>query len=127
MGRRKPYTPEQRAERDAKDAELREQARELLADPDAVAAMVAQVIQTRSRRVASYSIRNMALLFKQAEERGAVLTDVDTYKGWRARGRGVRQGETGYRIVRPVGREQGEGGDGENSGADTAPDNHGSQ
>jgi hypothetical protein len=33
------------------------------------------------------------------------LTDVDSFKGWLSRGRGVRRGERGLRIVAPKGGE----------------------
>lgn len=102
---RTTYTPQQRAERDAADAAIRDGAADLLADPDAVDAMVVHLLTTTSPKLLRYSLRNVAMLYRQAEQRGMTLTDVDTYKGWRERGRHVRAGETGLRIVAPKGTE----------------------
>ncbi|WP_156893758.1 ArdC-like ssDNA-binding domain-containing protein [Actinokineospora enzanensis] len=100
MGRkRQAYTPEQRAERDAIDAEHRAHARDLIADPEALERMVTTLIAAGSPRVLHYSLRNQGLLAYQAAARGMTLTDVDSLKGWRDRGRGVRRGETGLRIT----------------------------
>lgn len=102
----KPITTEQRQARRAADRALQQQARETLADPDAVAAMVAQLAeQNRSPKVLRYSLRNQALLNSQAADRGISLTDVDTFRGWSERGRCVCRGERGLRIVAPKGRE----------------------
>jgi hypothetical protein len=53
------------------------------------------------------------LLLGQAEERGMSLRDVDTFQGWRQRGRQVRRGEQGLRLVRPVGLDNHEDTDAE--------------
>jgi antirestriction protein ArdC len=50
-----------------------------------------------------YSERNSLLLAMQAAERGLVVTDVDGYRAWQGRGRQVRKGETGLRILAPAG------------------------
>jgi hypothetical protein len=82
MGKRTPYTAEQREARDQADSALCERARELLADPAAVATLVRQLVTvSASPKVLRYSLRNQAMLASQAEERGLVLTDVDSFKG----------------------------------------------
>ncbi|CAM3410700.1 ArdC family protein [Kibdelosporangium persicum] len=103
--RRTNYTPEQRAERDAADGAIRDKAAELLANPDAMAAMVARLMTTTSPKLLRYSMRNNAMLARQADDRGMTLTDVDSYRGWQERGRAVRKGERGLRIVAPKGTE----------------------
>jgi len=126
MGRR-TFTPEQRQEREQADKQLREQARELLADPDAVAAMVEQLITvSRSPKVLRYSLRNQAILTKQVEARGMTLTDVDSFRGWLERGRCVRKGEKALRVVAPKGREGGES-DEEAEAGETTPAQGGEQ
>jgi hypothetical protein len=106
MGKRNGYSPEQRETREQADNDLRERATELLADPDAVAAMVRRLVEvSRSPKVLRYSLRNQAMLVGQAEAREMTLTDVDSFKGWLSRGRGVRRGERGLRIVAPKGGE----------------------
>lgn len=45
------------------------------------------------------------MLTTQAEDRGMTLTDVDSFRGWIERGRCVRKGERGLRIVAPKGTE----------------------
>lgn len=99
------YTEEQRVARDTADAAIRDSATELLTDPDAVAAMVSHLMTTNSPKLLRYSMRNAAMLITQAEERGMALTDVDSFRGWIERGRCVRKGERGLRIVAPKGTE----------------------
>lgn len=115
MARRKKYSDEDRAARQAADEAIREGGDELLSDPEAVAAMVAQLARLTCPKLLRYSLRNVALIFKQAADREMTVTDVDTYKGWRARGRHVRKGEKGIRIVAPKGSEAGETAEGEAS------------
>lgn len=111
--RKSKYTDEQRQARREADKALQAEAAELIADPDAVAEMAAKLATTcRSPKVLSYSLRNQALLVSQAEARGMVLTDVDSFRGWQERGRAVRKGEAGLRIVRPRGTESAENGEG---------------
>lgn len=109
--RRKKYTPEQRAERDAADKALKAAADEKLADPAAVADMVGKLVMITTPRLLRYSLRNVALLMNQAEERGITLTDVDSKKAWRLRGYRIGTGETSLRIVAPKGTEKTEGDD----------------
>jgi hypothetical protein len=99
------YTEEQRVARDTADAAIRDNATELLTDPDAVAAMVSHLMATNSPKLLRYSMRNVAMLTTQAEDRGMTLTDVDSFRGWIERGRCVRKGERGLRIVAPKGTE----------------------
>lgn len=115
---KRTYTAQERQARQDVDRALQAEAAELLADPDAVVALAEQLATTcRSPKVLSYSLRNQALLIMQAEARGMVLTDVDTFRGWRERGRMVRKGEAGLRIVRPRGTEAAEdAGDSEGEG-----------
>jgi N-terminal domain of anti-restriction factor ArdC len=109
MRTRKGYCPQQREAREQADRALRKQAGALLADPDAVAAMVTRLVTvSRSPKVLRYSLRNQALLVSQAEQRGISLTDVDSFAGWKNRGRCVRKGEHGLRIVAPKGTDTSE-------------------
>ena len=85
----------------ARDAELAATALAMLEDPD-IGERIAALVSTP--RLLTYSLRNQALLLGQADERGMVVTDVDTYRGWQRRGRHVRAGEHGLKIVRPVRR-----------------------
>ena len=103
--RRPRYTAEQRAAAIARDEHADELADALYADPAAFGARVAGLLPASGPKLLSYSLRNQALLITQAEKRGMVLREVDTLNGWRQRGRAVRKGEHGLRIVRPVGRE----------------------
>jgi antirestriction protein ArdC len=101
--RTRSVSPERRAELAAQAAELADRAAAALAAPGA-GQRVATTLRM-SARIASYSIRNQMLLLEQAEERGINLADVDTFRGWKDRGRCVRKGEHGLKIVRPVGVE----------------------
>lgn len=96
------------ARREASDerrAQLADLAREALADPALGARIAAMLTAGAAPKMFRYSVRNQALLARQADERGITLSDVDTYKGWAARGRQVRRGEKGLQIVRPSGRK----------------------
>ncbi|MEV6350980.1 ArdC family protein [Actinoplanes sp. NPDC051851] len=97
------YTDEQVAEYRRRDAEIMDSSTARLEDGDTVRRFAHQMATGGvSDRVLSYSVRNQILLHTQAEERGFRLTDVDTAKGWRTRGRHIKKGETGLRLVRPV-------------------------
>ena len=97
------YSPQQRAARAAEDTRLFDQSTADLADPELIEQRMRTALSQMSARILGYSLRNQMLLIAQAEERGIPLRDVDTFKGWRQRGRQVRRGEHGLRIVRPVG------------------------
>lgn len=103
---RRPATPEQRKAARQRDAELRQLADAALADPR-IGARVLELLNC-SPRILGYSLRNQALLMEQAAAKGIELRDVDTFKGWKRRGRGVREGETGLRLVAYVGEDDGE-------------------
>jgi hypothetical protein len=123
MRTRKGYCPQQREERAQADHALCKKAGELLADPDAVAAMVTQLVtDSCSPKMLRYSIRNQALLISQADQRGMSLTDVDSFAGWKNRGRRVRKGEHGLRIVAPTGTKTGK--DAEQDENISATDSH---
>lgn len=99
-------TPEERAERAEADRELREHGEELLKDPATVDRITATLTANgASAKVLGYSPRNQALLLAQCEARGIRLVDVDTVNGWRTRGRKVRRGVVGLRIVAPMGSD----------------------
>ena len=53
--------------------------------------------------VVKYSARNAMLIVMQAPE----VTEVAGFKAWQERGRQVRKGEHGIRILAPAGRGQG--------------------
>jgi hypothetical protein len=109
--KRRRYTDEERATVAAADRAIRERTAEALADPDSPeldGLIVAGATGHLSARILGYSLANQLMLWQQADERGITLRDVDTYRGWRERGRGVKRGERGLRIVRPVGREDGD-------------------
>jgi hypothetical protein len=107
-GRRRPprYSEQQRAARAAADARLFDQSTADLADPELIEQRIRAALSGMSPRILGYSLRNQMLLLGQAEERGMSLRDVDTFNGWRQRGRQVRRGEQGLRLVRPVGLDQ---------------------
>ncbi|MGI5133209.1 ArdC family protein [Pseudonocardia sp. CA-107938] len=110
---RRTYNDAEREERAAADRQLAEQAAELLDDPDAVAEMVGHFLVGRSALL-RYSLRNLALLFIQGDERGIDVTDVATFRGWRDRGRCVTRGARALRIVAPKGSNKAaESGDGD--------------
>ena len=103
---RSRYSDADRTARALENEALRRATEEDLADPEKVAQRIRQAIDAGMRgRVMRYSLRNVLTLLHQANERGMTLTDVDTYKGWQARGRQVRRGENALRIRRPIGRE----------------------
>lgn len=107
MGRkRREYTDEERAARAEADAAIEARGEAILANPAAVTTMVDTLLATTSKKLLRYSVRNAAMLIGQAEERGMTLTDVDSFKGWRQRGRAVRKGEISLRIVAPKGSEK---------------------
>jgi hypothetical protein len=102
--KRRTSTPQQRAERARVDDELLERAaRTLAGDARVIGDWVREAVGGMSPRILGYSLRNQMLLMEQAGDRGIRLTDVDTFRGWLNRGRCVRRGETGLRIIRPVG------------------------
>lgn len=113
MGRRQ-YTPEQREQREQDDRRAAEAGETLMTDPDRVAAVVdGLVVTSTSPRLLRYSLRNLAMLHIQAAERGIPLSDVAGYREWRTRGRQVRRGEAGLRIVAFCGRDQDQEGNGD--------------
>jgi hypothetical protein len=113
-GRRpRRYSEQQRAARAAADAQLFNQSTADLADPELIEQRIRAALSGMSPRILSYSLRNQMLLLGQAKERGMSLRDVDTFQGWRQRGRQVRRGEQGLRLVRPVGLDNHEDTDAE--------------
>ncbi|WP_331761021.1 ArdC-like ssDNA-binding domain-containing protein (plasmid) [Nocardia sp. NBC_01377] len=113
MTRRKKYTDEEIAARRAVDDAIRESGNELLNDPAAVADMIEKLARITSPKLLRYSLRNVALIYKQAADRAMTVTDVDTFKGWLMRGRSVHKGEKSLRIVAPKGSDEGEAAEGE--------------
>jgi hypothetical protein len=100
-------TVQRSAEARRRDDEIREQSTRLLQDADQVRRFALHAATGGvSDRILGYSLRNQVLLQQQAEQAGIDLTDVDTFKGWLARGRCVRRGETGLRVVRPTGNNK---------------------
>ncbi|MCH7229898.1 ArdC-like ssDNA-binding domain-containing protein [Glycomyces sp. L485] len=100
MGR-KQYTDEEKAEFRARDQALAEAADAALAAPDA--GERATALALRSPKLAAYSPRNLMMLAHQAEEAGIELTDIDTGRGWKERGRTIRKGTRAVlRIVYPI-------------------------
>lgn len=100
------YSAEQVAQLRDRDAEYMNRSTEYLEDSDGVRRFARNATDGRvSARILGYSLRNQTLLERQAEERGFRLTDVDTFRGWRERGRQVQKGETGLRLIRPVGKD----------------------
>jgi hypothetical protein len=112
------YTDEQRAERARQDGELLDRA---AGDAQVIGDFVRQAVAGMSPRILGYSLRNQMLLMDQAADRGILLTDVDTFRGWLGRGRCVRRGEQGLRIIRPVGTI---GEDAKGNDDPEAPDHH---
>jgi len=104
--RRSRYSEAEQAERAAHDAHVSAVADQVLTDPAAVAQLIRQLGGScTSPRVLRYSLRNQILVHTQARDRGIALVDVDSVRGWRQRGRGVRRGERGLRIVAPMGTD----------------------
>lgn len=102
MATKKKVSSASKARREAarvRDAELSATAIAML-ESSHIGERIAYLITTP--RLLTYSLRNQALLLGQADERGMTVTDVDTYRGWQRRGRQVRPGEHGLKIVRPV-------------------------
>ncbi|WP_328973946.1 ArdC-like ssDNA-binding domain-containing protein [Streptomyces sp. NBC_00239] len=100
---KKKLTPEQRAEIDAKrTAEVQGLQEQLtaavveFASTDGWAALLKKMAQ-RSRIMRKYSFRNSALIFAQCPH----ATDVRGFGQWQERGRQVRKGERGIRILAP--------------------------
>ncbi|MDR7277640.1 hypothetical protein [Catenuloplanes atrovinosus] len=103
---RKKYqpTPEQIAATEERDRALHAEAAAAMADPDVIRQRVAQALGPGiPAQIRRWSLRNVLLILSQAEQRGITLTDVDTKSGWAKRGRRPAKGQTGLRIVRPVG------------------------
>ncbi|WP_051854039.1 ArdC-like ssDNA-binding domain-containing protein [Streptomyces sp. NRRL S-146] len=100
---KKKLTPEQRAEfaekRKAEVQGLQEQLTAAVvefASSEGWAALLKKMAQ-RSRIMRKYSFRNSALIFAQCPH----ATDVRGYNEWKGRGRQVRKGERGIRILAP--------------------------
>jgi hypothetical protein len=103
---RRVYSEEEKEAFRAADTALKKAADALLADPVAVTDMVTSMLAgINSARVLRFSLRNQAILLKQAEERGMVLLDVRSAQDWAMVGRSMRPGEVGFRVVRPIGSE----------------------
>ncbi|MGW4241846.1 hypothetical protein [Nocardia sp. NPDC004722] len=100
---RSRYTPEQIAEWRAEEKATADHVDAQLSDPAAVAAMIATAVRIPCGRFLRYSLRNQALILRQAEQRGFTVTDIDTATGWRARGRYPAQ--PALKISAPKGRE----------------------
>lgn len=102
MGR-KQYTDAEKAAFRSRDRALTEAADAALAAPDAGEQVTALAL--RSPKLAAYSPRNLMMLVQQAEAAGLHLTEVDTGRGWRERGRTIRKGSKSVlRIVYPIRR-----------------------
>ncbi|GAB3167432.1 hypothetical protein GCM10027258_92770 [Amycolatopsis stemonae] len=123
MGRR-TYTDEEKAAFAAADNALVDGASKVLADPAELERLVTQLLTVRSPRVLRFSLRNQALVIKQASERGTTLTDLDTAKGWGERGRWVTEEEYArpYRLAVPKGTETVDGDAAEHDGQDHGED-----
>lgn len=101
-GKRRSYSPEEIAEFRRRDQEFLDKTTANLEDADHVRAYAERAARGGvSARVRNYSLRNQILLDVQATERGFVLTDVDTFVGWLARGYQVQRGQSGLRVVAP--------------------------
>jgi hypothetical protein len=67
-------------------------------------------IDAAARILSTYSRRNIALILIQAEQRGQQFPQaVAGFHAWRAAGRVVRKGSTGYVIYAPVIKEDAQG------------------
>lgn len=100
---KKKFTPEQRAEfAEKRKAEVEGLQKQLtaavveFASSEGWAALLKKMAQ-RSRIMRRYSFRNSALIFAQCPH----ATDVRGYTEWKKRGRQVRKGERGIRILAP--------------------------
>lgn len=100
-GTRSRYSDAERAAWRERDNEVKRQSTEFLERAEAV-----RRFATHTAGILGYSLRNQMLLHEQAAERGFVLSDVDTAKGWRQRGRHIKKGETGLRLIKPRGKDK---------------------
>lgn len=102
------YTKEQIEQFKADDKARNTLAKAALNDPASIERMEIAFAGV-SARILSYSPRNQMLLFTQAAKLGIAVTDVDTRRGWRERGRELRpewdDPAKGLRITVPRGRE----------------------
>ncbi|MFG1924368.1 hypothetical protein [Cryptosporangium sp. NPDC048952] len=114
---RRELTDEELAAIRERNEQLLDHAEEALHDPAEVADRLRTVLATGSTgSLLHYSLRNLILLTQQAEERGIDLTEVDTGKGWRTRGRHILPGERALYLTQPTSDPKGQ--DGETSGGD---------
>lgn len=100
MSRRRSYTPEEKAEFRRQNAELVRRTKAVMADPVRLAEIQAD-LQHATARVREMSLRNQVMLWLQAMDQGFRLRDVDTFFGWKRRGRHVRAGVRSLRLVEP--------------------------
>jgi hypothetical protein len=102
---RKPrLSDEARAARREAEAALIEAANARLAGEEA-GAELADFIRARPA-LARLSLKNLALLAEQAEERGTDVTNVQTFQTWQLYGRQVRKGARAYKLTVPYRREE---------------------
>ncbi|MEU3458272.1 ArdC family protein [Micromonospora sp. NPDC006766] len=103
-GTRSRCSDAERAAWRERDDEVKRQSTEYLERAEAVRSFATHAATGGvSARILGYSLRNQLLLHEQAAERGFVLSDVETGNGWRQRGRHIKKGETGLRLIKPRG------------------------
>lgn len=100
-------TEEEKNERREEDREQREAIDAALHDPEYAQDLADRVNATPvDCRLRSYSLRNIALVFAQADALGVAVTGhLNTFKGWQEQGRSVIKGSTALRIIAAMGDE----------------------
>lgn len=100
-------TEDEKNERREEDREQREAIDAALADPEYAQDLADRVNATPvDCRLRSYSLRNIALVFAQADALGVRVTGhLNTFKGWQEQGRMVAKGSTALRIIAAMGDE----------------------
>lgn len=101
--RKRRYSADEVAAAKERDAQLADTATATLADP-AEMTTIADWLLTVQPSIRAKSLRNQALLFKQAQARGTTVTDVRSFRQWMEAGRCPLKG-TNYRITAPRGTE----------------------
>ncbi|WP_433635621.1 hypothetical protein [Nocardia sp. CA-120079] len=114
------YTAEEITAFKAADEARYDKADAALDDPGYIAGIIGHAGGLVCARLLRYSLRNLTLIYKQAEELGITVTDIDSAKGWRLRGRTPNQDP--LRVVAPGKRnKRDKRNDADSAGSDAQP------
>ena len=105
--RRGKPSEDEKTERREEDREQREAIDEALQDPQYAQELADRVNATPvDCRLRNYSLRNIALVFAQADALGVQVSGhLNTFRGWQEQGRMVAKGSTALRIIAAMGDE----------------------